>query len=546
MSPPFPTTFTVWVAGFSERRDARKLKSLLSKAKKQKRLSEKEAWGAVAACAVVGCMNGSPHPGIPPKVISWAEEKGADRELLELAIEVLERVPLRYKVEVEYAIGLATIHAALASAKKSTADNTQEVDKQDDDIIPRGVTGKQLRDVSTTSNTATSKTPAPAQLVPSIQKPPEKGRHRRLSKVYCRASSLETGLPDNLETPETLIIEIDDCGVGVRWELVQNWLARHPDVTIHLRGPHSREGRLLAHVLAHFHSIRKLSIESSHLHTLAPLISFADLTHLTVIANDSPVSLHALGHLSHLSSLRISGKICDKEALADVPQLRHLAVQDGDLTLDDLNALPFRLETLSVGTTRLPASFSLKSLPNLTSLVLADLTLPSKLSMLYDLENLKHLVLYGLHQISSMSEIFSAQHLRILTIGFLHDLQDISAIANLQTLEQLAIRGLPKLDSLPSFQRLTSLKFLHLELLNQVRDFGPATLAPYLEEVIIGFASEQVRIESFLKFKEIPTIKRFILRNTYNEAVAQEVNRLVGLPSPDENAWEEAIGSLLK
>lgn len=126
------------------------------------------------------------------------------------------------------------------------------------------------------------------------------------------------------------------------------------------------------------------------------------------------------------------------------------------------------------------------------------------------------------------------------------DLQDISAITNLQSLEQLAIRGLPKLDSLPSFQRLTSLKLLTMELLNQVRDFGPAALAPYLEEVVIGFAHEQVRIESFLKFKEIPTIKRFHLRNTYNETVADEVNRLVGLPSPDEGAWENPLGSLLK
>jgi hypothetical protein len=258
------------------------------------------------------------------------------------------------------------------------------------------------------------------------------------------------------------------------------------------------------------------------------------------------VSLHAIGRLSRLQSLRICGKICDKEALSEVPQLRCLGIHAGELTQEDLNSLPRNLQTLSLSTTNLPPSFSLKPLSNLTSLVLADLSLPSRLSILYDLESIKHLVLYGLANISSLADIFTARELRVLTIGFLHDLEDISAIANLQSLEQLALRGLPKLEFLPSFQRLTSLKLLNMELLNQVYDFGPAAMAPYLEEVVIGFANEQVRIESLLKFKEISTMKRFNLRNTYNEIVADEVNRLVGLPSPDEGAWDEVLGSLLK
>jgi len=39
---------------------------------------------------------------------------------VKLALEVIERLPRLYKVEAEYAISLAAIHAALAGARPST------------------------------------------------------------------------------------------------------------------------------------------------------------------------------------------------------------------------------------------------------------------------------------------------------------------------------------------------------------------------------------------------------------------------------------------
>lgn len=148
MNLPFPPSFDAWLTGFSERKDTRKLRSVLSKAKKAKKLSEKDAWEAVAACAVVGAMNGCNPPGIPPKLMAWAQAKGADRELLELATEVLERVPRAHRVEMAFVISLATVHAALAGTKVHPPGPSRSYADPDDDIIPRNSGAIHLRGVS--------------------------------------------------------------------------------------------------------------------------------------------------------------------------------------------------------------------------------------------------------------------------------------------------------------------------------------------------------------------------------------------------------------
>ena len=110
MSLSFPLSFNDWLSIFLSRKDPRKLKNTLARVQKSKSVSEKDAWGAVAACAVAGWMNGCKPPGIPAELVNWASKKGPDRELLLLAIEVLERLPRKYAFEAEYAISLATVH----------------------------------------------------------------------------------------------------------------------------------------------------------------------------------------------------------------------------------------------------------------------------------------------------------------------------------------------------------------------------------------------------------------------------------------------------
>lgn len=179
MSLPFPSSFNAWVSGFSDRKDIRKLKSALSKAKKKK-VSEKEAWEAVAACAIVGCMNGENPSGISGELSAWAQAKGSSQELLELALEVIERLPRVYRVEAQYAVSLATVHAALASARGSSGESQERPAPVSNDLIPRTTNGNHLRDVSAGS---TNKSDKPAER-PS-PRPFERDRLRRALKVYC-------------------------------------------------------------------------------------------------------------------------------------------------------------------------------------------------------------------------------------------------------------------------------------------------------------------------------------------------------------------------
>jgi hypothetical protein len=249
---------------------------------------------------------------------------------------------------------------------------------------------------------------------------------------------------------------------------------------------------------------------------------------LSITSKDLPFSLLKIIHLKDLEQLHLSGSFEKKETLSYLKTLHTLTITNSNFSPEDFDKLPNTLKHLAINLNSPLPSSALSRLVNLNKLTISNTTLKGGLAFLYDLPNLKEVTLCNLPDISNLAEIFTLDQMEKLTLAFMNDLSDVSAIANLPNLTYLSISGLPKLKEIPSLKRLVNLKELHLELLGHVKDFSPAAEAPYLEEVTIGFANENAQTDSFLKFRQICTLKTFTLRNTFHESLAYDVNRMIG------------------
>ena len=128
---------------------------------------------------------------------------------------------------------------------------------------------------------------------------------------------------------------------------------------------------------------------------------------------------------------------------------------------------------------------SIGGLPNLRSLVLRSITVPS-LSFLTSLSSLRvlHLKLGGTRNLDALQELPSLNELEIWQI---RKLANIGVVTRIPKLETLILQDLPNVTDFPSLAGCTSLKTVVINHLKSLEDLSSIAEAPNVEHfVLIG------------------------------------------------------------
>ena len=203
----------------------------------------------------------------------------------------------------------------------------------------------------------------------------------------------------------------------------------------------------------------------------------------------------------------LQGPVKHVERIGDLQRLTSLKV--GIMQLRDfgfLERLPPTLETLYLEETRskhlsVKATLrfqdlrhlyverhhkdleSIGELPNLQSLVLRSITVPS-LSFLTSLSSLRvlNLKLGGTINLDALEELLN---LREMEIWQVRKLENIRAVARIPKLETLMLQDLPNVTDFPSLSGCTSLKTVFINHLKSLKDLSPIAQAPNLEHFAV-------------------------------------------------------------
>jgi Leucine-rich repeat (LRR) protein len=147
---------------------------------------------------------------------------------------------------------------------------------------------------------------------------------------------------------------------------------------------------------------------------------------------------------------------------------------------------------------------SIGTLPNLQSLVLRSITVPS-LSFLTPLSSLRvlNLKLGGTTKLDELSELLN---LRELEMWQVRKLEDIRVVASIPKLETLKLQDLPNVTKVPSLASCSSLKTVFVKHLKNLEDLSSIAEAPHLEHFALTGSSKCLP-EAFMPFVNHQTLK---------------------------------------
>jgi hypothetical protein len=147
---------------------------------------------------------------------------------------------------------------------------------------------------------------------------------------------------------------------------------------------------------------------------------------------------------------------------------------------------------------------SIGTLPNLQSVVLRSITVPS-LSFLTSLSSLRvlNLKLGGTIQLDALSELLN---LRELEMWQVRKLEDIRVVARIPKLETLILQDLPNVTEVPSLASCSTLKAIFIRHLKSLEDLSSIAAAPNLEHFALTGPSKCLP-EAFRPFVNHHTLK---------------------------------------
>lgn len=568
----------------------------------KKNISEDAVWEALAACEIIACLQGKSNPKIGKEFGAWAKKKGANEKLVLQARRTLERLPLSYRFENSQAELLADLFKSLAlgiSAANSCDPKPVEATKVEAKVIPlkKDVSSDEDIGIPIDPEARTSpKAPiAPERLEvarPSINsselphQPEKVAQHIDAQEVPPACVEAPQSDDANLQTspkrpipelilgrrhedsiltrkvpfqnPESPLPDLHSMRtstsplVSVTLDLSHAYEYKHferlarllPDwdnIELHLKlGPEPREIDWLKNELAPLALCKRLRVteETGNLRRggLELLSCFPDTETLRLKADSA--SLGTLAKLSKLSELHLEGDFSDAELVSQLPLLKKLSLEQTTLTNRTISSLPRHLRSLALISAKLDETPTFGHLDKLLDLTISEVAEAKSLTFLYDIPQLERFSVYGLHHISDLSPLISLDGLRYMSLRFLNGLSDISALANLVSLETFIGAGLSKVKYLPSFARLINLRRLHLEMFTELRDYSPLTQAPNLQELVIGFTHQALKVSDLQFLADHHSLQKFELRNTYREQLSHEINSLVNLPAPLEHTWQ--------
>jgi hypothetical protein len=229
---------------------------------------------------------------------------------------------------------------------------------------------------------------------------------------------------------------------------------------------------------------------------------------LVVNCLSGPIAnVERIGDLQHLTSLKVGiTQLRDFSFLERLPPLLDTLyleeAQSKTLSLKAIARFP-RLRRLYIERHHKDLE-SIGTLPNLQSVVLRSITVPS-LSFLTSLPRLRvlNLKLGGTTNLDALPQLLN---LRELEIWQVRKLADIRVVARIPNLETLMLQDLPNVTAVPSLASCTRLKTVAITHLKNLDDLSAIAAAPNLEHFALTGPTKCLP-EAFRLFVNHETLK---------------------------------------